>query len=281
MALRGGVEHNRLRRPDINNQIIIETCGDGKQRLVYNEDALQKTNQGGLMAKNMTKRVFVYEGSDRSRCPVRLYKKYINLLPQTRACGKLYLRPRVKCLPSVWYCDQPLGKNKVGLTVRSICNIAGIEGNFTNHSLRASAASRIYEKEIPEQMIKEVTGHRSDCVRVYKHTPEDLKQKASASIGGSKDTVKPSTSTTHNSEPLDLSQKQVKRLSENLSVCQMMRNVIKTRMELRKKKKIGIGRVRSLAKSVVKRRLGVIKRNAIAPQKKLVIDVNVNLNVDK
>ena len=52
--------------------------------------------------------------------------------------------------------------------VKEICIKVGIIGKFTNHSLRATSVSRMYHHGIPEQMIKEVTGHRSDCVRVYK-----------------------------------------------------------------------------------------------------------------
>ena len=46
--------------------------------------------------------------------------------------------------------------------------MAKLEGKFMNHSLQATSASRMYEFKIPEQIIKEVAGHHSDCVRVYK-----------------------------------------------------------------------------------------------------------------
>ena len=34
----------------------------------------------------------------------------------------------------------------------------------------------------PEQIIKEVTGHRSDCVRNYKRTSDELREEASHAI---------------------------------------------------------------------------------------------------
>ena len=58
--------------------------------------------------------------------------------------GKLYLRPKQRCTPAVWYCDQPYGKNKVAGTVKKLCEIAEIKGKFSNHSLRVAAASRMY-----------------------------------------------------------------------------------------------------------------------------------------
>ena len=55
----------------------------------------------------------------------------------------------------MWYCDQPYGINKIRYTVNKICKERGIEGHFTNHSLRATCASRMFEHNVPEQIIKE------------------------------------------------------------------------------------------------------------------------------
>ena len=182
-ALKGGVEHNNLRRPGCNSQVTIERDDRGIERLVYPEDPLQKTNQGGLTSKSSAKTVFVYGASDVRKCPVRLYKKYIALMPQTLSCRKMYLRCRKTRSPSLWYCDQPYGVNKVKNVVKEMCKEAGVEGHYTNHSLRATCASRMYSKNIPEQIIKETTGHRSECVRVYKRTGDHLREAASKTLG--------------------------------------------------------------------------------------------------
>ena len=48
---------------------------------------------------------------------------------------------------------------------------AGIIGYKTNHSLRATAAIKLYQSGVDEQLIMERTGHRSlDGVRSYKRT---------------------------------------------------------------------------------------------------------------
>ena len=183
-ALRGGVEHNNLRRPGCDSQFTFEFDANGIERLVYREDPLQKTNQGGLICKSKSKVVNVYSASNKARCPIAIFKKYIGLLPQTKSCRKLYLRVRKYPLPTVWYCDQPYGVNRIKANVKEICKEAGIVGNFTNHSLRATCASRMYDQNVPEQIIKEVTGHHSDCVRIYKRTGDHLKRAASGVIAG-------------------------------------------------------------------------------------------------
>ena len=106
LALRGGVEHTRLRRSGFRSQIETEIDEDtAKEVLIYKEDPMQKTNQGGLTSKPNRKVVRVFLSANISRCPVRLYVKYIGLLPSGKSCGKLYLCPKVKFTPAVWFCD--------------------------------------------------------------------------------------------------------------------------------------------------------------------------------
>ena len=57
-ALRGGVEHNNLRRLGCDSQIKIERDDMGRECIVYREDPLLKTNQGGLLCRNRSKIVY-------------------------------------------------------------------------------------------------------------------------------------------------------------------------------------------------------------------------------
>ena len=58
-----------------------------------------------------------------------------------------------------------------------MCNAAGISGQPTSHSLRATAAARLFHKGInQQQLIMHITGHRNTTgFRSYKHIPEDQK----------------------------------------------------------------------------------------------------------
>ena len=113
---------------------------------------------------------------------MRLYGKYIGLLPADGKCTALYKYSLVKRRPNVWYTDKPVGVNSLKKVVSNMFKEAGIEGRYTNHSLHATTATRMYEKGIDEQLIKEVTGHKSDAVRIYKHTSETLMEKACKTV---------------------------------------------------------------------------------------------------
>ena len=55
-----------------------------------------------------------------------------------------------------------------------MCERDGINGFKTNHLLRASAATRLFNEGVDEQLIMERTGHHSiDGVRNYKRTSND------------------------------------------------------------------------------------------------------------
>ena len=234
-ALRGGSEHSNLRRPECDSQITFDRDTSGRERLVYTEDPPQKTNQGGLFSKGMNKVVYIYGASKMSRCPIYLFKKYIGLLPQTKSCRKLYLRVRKVPTPNVWYCDQPYGLNKLKTVVKDICKAGGIEGHFTNHSLRATCASHLFDQNVPAQIIKAITGHKSDCVRVYKRTSDHLRESASKMVSGEMKEKRVKVETDSEECEAKSVKTEVTPKGGPLSYSQMVKNVLKTRCEMRKK----------------------------------------------
>ncbi len=54
---------------------------------------------------------------------------------------------------------------------------AGFAGHYTNHSLRVSAATHLFDSGVDEQLIMNRTGHSgTDGVRVYKRASEKLQE---------------------------------------------------------------------------------------------------------
>ena len=94
-----------------------------------------------------------------------------------RAANAFYLKPLSKPKSQVWYSKVALGRNALQQTVPRLMKNAGYTGYYTNHSLRMSAASRLYDSGVDEQAIMSVTGHSStDGVRCYKRMSEKLKE---------------------------------------------------------------------------------------------------------
>ena len=94
----------------------------------------------------------------------------MELCPAKRAEGCFYLQPLAKPKKNCWFANKPLGHNMV----KSMCQEAGIAGHKTNHSLRATTATRLFNAGVEDQLNMERTGHASvDGVRSYKHTSDE------------------------------------------------------------------------------------------------------------
>ena len=77
-----------------------------------------------------------------------------------------------------WYSAVPIGWNKLDRMVKDIFTEANISGK-TNHSLRATGATRMYNHGIPEKTIQVRTGHKSiDGLRVYERPGLEQHQEA-------------------------------------------------------------------------------------------------------
>ena len=187
-ALRGCGEHFNLRRDGCNSQFAVIQDEDGIECIRYIEDPLQKANQGGLNDDNPGhgKEVYIYASHNYKRDPVRLYKKYVSFQPKNvkPACSSFYLCPLRKPTPTCWYGDQAYGKKNVGCVVKSIMAKAKIKGRWTNHSLRRTASTRLLSAKVAEKVVKEITGHTSDCVRMYQKTCDSLKRDACKALYG-------------------------------------------------------------------------------------------------
>ena len=94
-------------------------------------------------------------------------------MPPDRPAATFYLQPSRHPTPTCWFSSRPLGHFSVGKTISRMCTEAGISGYKTNHSLRATAATRLYQSGVDEQLVMERTGYRSlEGVRSYKRTSD-------------------------------------------------------------------------------------------------------------
>ena len=99
------------------------------------------------------------------KCLVFLLNKYLAKLPKYafEQDNILYLRPKATTpadLSLPWYEEAAVGKNTLSAMVKEMCAEAGIGGK-TNHSLRATGASAMFQANVPKKIIQKTTGHRS------------------------------------------------------------------------------------------------------------------------
>ena len=176
--------------PNQSSQITFERNSKGQKCLVYREDRVTKTHDGGLGdMRHDHKIVWVLPSVNTQRCPVRLVEKYLSLCPLYFTKSNFYMQSRQKPTLKCWYASQVVGQNTISKVVKKLMEAAEIQGFFTNHSLRFSGGTRLFNAGIDWKLVKEITGHVSDAVDAYQITSEEQQRNISAILQ-----TKPSTS---------------------------------------------------------------------------------------
>ena len=182
-ALHVGKEHRALHSIQFQSQFKFMHDNDGEIFLRYIEDIGLKTKKGGLKHHKVeAKSMDLYATSNPDRCPLCIIIRYLSLLPKNRSCQAFYLQPRKKFFGKSWYVNRPAGVNRLRNVVKELCKNARLPGFYTNHSLRSMAATKLYQNSIDEQIIQEITGHRSLAVQSYKRTSHKQRKFASQCI---------------------------------------------------------------------------------------------------
>ncbi len=200
LALQGGKEHKDLRAPGFDSQLSVRKDDDRVKFLQFEEDLQRKTNQGGHNSRKKAQGCVmkVYSHPHPERNVVVIFEKYVSLLPVNGKNSSLYKHslPKFSLKANQWYADKPVGINVLKKTVKKLAELGGLEGCFTNHSLRSSCTTRMDNAGVDEQLIMETTSHKSECVRQYKRTSEELLHAAQETVSHMPPSKKVKTSPT-------------------------------------------------------------------------------------
>ena len=156
--LRGGEEHRQLhlsqlkRFSDPDHYVYYENCS--------------KNRAGTFRQKHKVVPVYcTCVEISKERCHVHLLDLYLQKLPNAALeLDTFYMRP-LCAAPSdpqrLWFANCPVGRNILASMVKDMCAEVGITGRKTNHSLRATGATELFQAHVPERLIQQRTGHHS------------------------------------------------------------------------------------------------------------------------
>lgn len=134
----------------------------GVPYIEYTEN-VSKNRPGGLKHRKIEpKKVKHLPNYQRpERCFVRLFKAYCaHHLPKVEH-NSFYLTPLRNPRSIVWYQVTPVGHHTLANTVKWMCSSAGVDGYKTNHSLRVTTATKLFQSGVDQQCIMRTTGHLS------------------------------------------------------------------------------------------------------------------------
>ena len=172
-CLRGGEEQRNLKLSQLTRH---------ENHFMYSEHGSKNRNGGFYQLGIDNKCVPIYRNEQAGeRCVFSLLDKYISKLPEeAKAADLFYCRPlQYFKEDGPWYSRQPRGKHILNSMVKSMYLEANLPGNYTNHSLRATGATHLFEHDVPEKVIQGISGHRSlNGLRQYEKVGEKQKQAA-------------------------------------------------------------------------------------------------------
>ena len=155
-CLRGGEEQRSLK--------ISQFVRSHEPEMYTYTERGSKNRSGCLAQLNLENKVVPIHATPQHhpRCLVFLLDLYFSKLPSYAFNEDIfYLRPKSKTPvdpKEKWYDCIPMGKNKLANVVKEMFAEAGL-GAKTNHSLRATGATRMFNAGVPEKIIQKNTGH--------------------------------------------------------------------------------------------------------------------------
>ena len=148
---------------------------DNPDRYEYTEH-VSKTRNGTFKKLHVqSKVVSLYRCLEAgNRYYVCVLDLYISKLPPEATTRDIFfLWPLEKASTEstlLWYLEsQPVGRNTLDFKLRKMCSLAGIQAEtISNHSLRATSATQMFEMGVPKKIIMERMGHKTlDALRTY------------------------------------------------------------------------------------------------------------------
>lgn len=170
-------EHRNLR---YSNFRIETDC-------VMYDESVSKTYHGGLKDLKYKPRVVKHiccDGKDANHypCIVNCYATYLEKIKHLSGeIEAFYFKPNPNSV-EFSFCRAPVGVNTLNKILLELCAEVGINRK-TSHCLRITCATRLFQGQMEEKLIRERTGHRSNALLGYENLSKEQELKASAAVG--------------------------------------------------------------------------------------------------
>ncbi|KAK6178295.1 hypothetical protein SNE40_013098 [Patella caerulea] len=160
-CFRGNDEHSQLMLNDLEllSDPVLGEYVQFREKSTKTRQSGENDNRKGFIPRMYSNK----ENPD--RCPVAAYKLYISKRPSLmfHEDARFYLQPKslknVEC--KVWFTSQSIGINTLQKMMPRMAQIAGLNGRFTNHSVRATSISRLSDAGVPTTIIAQHSGHKN------------------------------------------------------------------------------------------------------------------------
>lgn len=168
------------------DHLSVGTDEDQREYVFINHQYLSKNVKASLSQKEFAnfQTARMYDNpSDENKCPVSAFKLYKSKCPVNN--DNLFPMPKKTSKNDrYWYCEsRGLGKNAIGIMMRTISEKAKLNKIYTNHCVRVSVVNELDSNGFTNEQICSVTGHKNlTSVDKYKRQRDSEKRKISDAI---------------------------------------------------------------------------------------------------
>ena len=155
----------------------------GKEYATIDQSVIEKNHQGGPSRDDQVKEhTRIYDCPLGPHTILGLLKLYLSKLHPD--CIWLFQQCRSYATEEgPWYKNEPLGVNSLGSMMKQIGEAAGLNGTYTNHCVRATTITVLFNAGVEIQNIQSRTGHRSvQGLQPYIGNPTAEKRRDQAAI---------------------------------------------------------------------------------------------------
>ena len=156
LGCRGRELYRQLRQ----DSLLFATDDVGKEYMTIEQTVVEKNHQGGPSKEDQVNRsTRIYDCEVGPYTLIGLIKLYLSKLHPD--CIWLFQQCRTKTDDGPWYKNEPLGVNSLGAMMKTISKSAALSQTYTNHCVRSTTITVLFNAGIEVQHIQSRTGHRS------------------------------------------------------------------------------------------------------------------------
>ena len=162
LAFNLGCRGRELYRQLKKTSIVFATDDQGLEYFTIEQSVVEKNHSGGPSKEqqwtNMTR---IYDCDLGVHRLIAIIKLYLSKLHPH--CEWLFQQNRMHASESEcpWYKNEPLGVNSLGKMMQTISSAAGLSRSYTNHCVRATTITLLFNAGVTAQHIRARTGHRT------------------------------------------------------------------------------------------------------------------------
>ena len=159
LGLRGSHEARQLQWGDLS----MQNDENGAEFLEFNERVTKTRTGNSAHLRPFAPKIFPNIGNPQ-KCPVRAYKLFREHRPNAMMTDSapffLGINRHAK-VGGEWYKCQPMGHDMLGSIMRRMAAGAGLQGRFSNHSVRKTMITNLLHAEVEATKICQLSGHKN------------------------------------------------------------------------------------------------------------------------